>query len=288
MLAAIRLNGLNAGFGRTIDGILGYEIFNRYVVEIDYVGGVVRFYEPRDYKRSGGGATIPVTIEDDTPYVRATVKPDGRQSFEGKFLIDTGSTGTLAFNSPFVSGNKLLELVPNNKAITFGSILAGKSSGRIGRVSSLRFGDIVVSNSVANFSQDAAGDDADAAFAGEIGGEILRRFKLVIDYSRKQIILDANNRISEPYEFDMSGASLAAGGENLKTFKVRSLIENSPATDAGLRVGDVISAVDGKPTTKMTLEQIRRMFKRAGRKYRLSVKRDEKILQINLTTRRMI
>jgi len=26
---------LEAGFGRKIDGILGYEIFNRFVVEID-------------------------------------------------------------------------------------------------------------------------------------------------------------------------------------------------------------------------------------------------------------
>lgn len=35
-LTAIDLRGLEAGFGQPIDGILGYDIFARFVVEIDY------------------------------------------------------------------------------------------------------------------------------------------------------------------------------------------------------------------------------------------------------------
>ncbi|MGH3851640.1 MAG: aspartyl protease family protein, partial [Pseudonocardiaceae bacterium] len=284
-LLAIRLNGLEAGLGRKVDGILGLEIFNRFVTVIDYESKSINFYEPQYFKYSGRGKTIPITIEDSTPFVRAKVFPVGRQSFEGKFLINTGLTGTLTFNSPFVVQNTLLNLVANTKAITFGSILAGRSVGRIGRVSNLQFGGFVIPNPVANFSQDATGDDADTEFAGEIGSEILRRFKLIIDYSRKQIILEPNKQFPAAYEFDMSGASLAAGGEGFKTFKVRSLIENSPATDAGLRVGDVITAINGKPTAEMTLGQIRQIFRRAGQTYKLNVKRDESLSQITLKTR---
>lgn len=287
-LAVIRLSGLEAGFGRKIDGILGYEIFNRFVVEIDYASKVIRFHEPQSFKYSGRGKTFPITLEEGTPFIRAKVTTSKRQSFEGKFLINTGSTGTLNLNSAFVARNKLLELVPNTKAITFGALLAGKSSGRIGRINSLQFGDIVVVNPVANFSQDVEGDDADMEFGGMIGSEILRRFKLIVDYSRKQIILEPNKQINEPYEFDMSGASLAAGGEEFKIFKVRTLIENSQATEAGLRVGDIITAINGKPTAEMTLEQIRKMFRRVEQKYELSIKRDKTLLQINLKTRRII
>ncbi|CAN5560421.1 hypothetical protein BH18ACI1_BH18ACI1_18680 [soil metagenome] len=287
-LAVIRLSGLEAGFGRKIDGILGYEIFNRFVVEIDYASKIVRFHEPQTFKYSGRGRAFPVTLEEGTPFVRAKIATSRTQSFEGKFLIDTGSTGTLNISSPFSVRNKLLELVPNTKAITFGALLAGKSSGRVGRINSLQFGDIVVVNPVANFSQDVEGDDADMEFGGMIGSEILRRFKLIVDYSRKQIILEPNKQINEPYEFDMSGASLAAGGEEFKIFKVRTLIENSQATEAGLRVGDIITAINGKPTAEMTLEQIRKMFRRVEQKYELSIKRDKTLLQINLKTRRII
>ena len=287
-LAAIRLDGLDAGFGRKIDGILGYDIFASYVVEVDYASKIVRFHEPQTFEYRGRGKTFPITLEEGTPFILGKVAPAGNQSFEGKFLIDTGSTGTLTFNSPFAARNKLLKLVPNTKAITFDGLLAGKSSGRIGRVSSFQFGDIVIANPVAIFSQDTEGDDAGEEFGGVIGSEVLRRFKLIIDYSRKRIIFEPSKQINEPYEFDMSGASLVAGGEGFKTFKVRSLIENSPATDANLRVGDVIIAINGKPTAEMTIGQIRQMFKRVSQTYKLSVKRDKSLSQITLKTRRII
>ena len=287
-LTAIRLGGLEAGLGRNVDGILGYEIFNRFVVEIDYASKTVKFYEPQSYRYSGRGEVLPITIEDNTPFARAKVAAGGNQSFEGMFLINTGLTGTLALNSPFVARNKLLDLVPNTKAITFGSILAGVSSGRIGRVKSLQFGRFVISSPVANFSQDAAGDDSDVEFDGMIGGEVLRRFKLTVDYSRKQIILEPNKEFSAVYEFDMSGASLAAGGEGFKIFKVRSLIEDGPAAEAGLRVGDIVTAINGKPTAEMTLVQIRQMFRRSGRRYLLNIRRNDSPLQISIRTRRLI
>ena len=46
-LTSIRLSGLEAGFGRPVDGILGYEIFNRFVVEIDYISRIVTLHDPK-------------------------------------------------------------------------------------------------------------------------------------------------------------------------------------------------------------------------------------------------
>jgi len=150
----------------------------------------------------------------------------------------------------------------------------------------LHLGKIDISNVVANLSQDSSGDDADAEAAGMIGSDILRRFRLVIDYSRKQVIFEPNARFAEPFEFDMSGASLAAG--DLKTFKVRTIIEYSPATEAGLHVGDILTAIDGTPRERLTLEQIRKMFRLPERTYTLRILRNKKPLQLTLKTRRII
>jgi C-terminal processing protease CtpA/Prc len=203
-------------------------------------------------------------------------------------LINTGSTGALSVNGPFNSRNKLLEHLPDTRAITYGALLAGRSSGRIGRVNRLRIGEIGIDNVIANVSQDVSGDDADAEAAGMIGSEILKRFKLIVDYSRKRVIFERNLRFSEPYEFDMSGASLAAGGVGFKTFKVRTLIEDSPATDAGLTVGDIVTSINGTPAASMTLEQIRKMFRRPGQRFVLKILRSEKLLELSLKTRRII
>jgi predicted aspartyl protease len=288
-LAAIRLSGLEAGLGRKVDGILGYEIFNRFVVEIDYASKVVTFYEPQGYKYLGRGEVIPISIEDNTPFVVGKIT--GPKTIEGNFLIDTGAPGVLNIAGPFAAKHKLLNSVPHTISITSGALLAGRSSGKIGRVKGFQMGSLVIKKPVVNFSQDTGGSEGDEAsteYGGLIGGEILGRFKLIIDYSRKQIILEPKRNLSKRYEFDMSGMSLAAGGEGFKTLKVRALVENSPATEAGFNVGDTIIAIDGKSTAEMTLEQIRRMFRQEGRRYSLSVKRGESVLPLKIKTRRLI
>jgi len=86
----------------------------------------------------------------------------------------------------------------------------------------------------------------------------------------------------------MSGMLLIAEGTNFKTFKIRRIIENSSATVAGLREGDIISDVDGKPASNLTLEQVRQMFKQKGRSYRLTVERDGQKIQTKIKLRRLI
>lgn len=288
-LAAIRLSGLEAGLGRRVDGILGYEVFNRFVVEIDYASRIVTFYEPQGYEYSGRGEVIPISVEDNTPFVVGRIT--GPKPIEGNFLIDTGAPGVLNIAGPFAAKHKLLDSVPHTISITSGALLAGRSTGKIGRVKSFQMGSFVIKEPVVNFSQDTEGTEgekADTVYGGLIGGEILRRFKLIVDYSRKRIILEPNRSISERYEFDMSGMSLAVGGEDFKIVKVRALVKNSPATEAGLRVGDTIVAIDGRSTAKLTLEQIRRMFRQERRSYSLSVKRNESVLPIKIKTRRLI
>jgi len=88
-------------------------------------------------------------------------------------------------------------------------------------------------------------------------------------------------------------AQQPAGGESrffpgFKTFKVRALVENSPATQAGFKVGDTIISIDGRSTGDMTLDQIRSMFRQEGRSYSLSAKRGESVLSLMIKTRRLI
>lgn len=288
-LAAIRLSGLEAGLGRAVDGVLGYEVFQRFVVEIDYSARVVIFHEPHSYTYAGSGEIIPLTIEDNTPFVAAKI--GGPRPAEGSFLVDTGAPAMLNVAGPFARSHRLPDVDAPALSITSGALLAGKSRSLVARVPSFRLGKFVLTSPVATFSQDAAGSEgaeASVSYGGLIGAEILRRFRVTADYSRNQMILEPNQHFSEPYEFDMSGMSLAASGEDFATFSIRALVDRSPAAQADFRIGDVIAAIDGRSTSGMTLDEIRRMFRQHGRRFTVTVKRQGTVTPITFTTRRLI
>ena len=232
-------------------------------------------------------------LEDDSggkvPLVRARIMQPGRDPIEGKFIADTGVRVALSFNSPFVEENKLLQSTQKTiQAPLGGGSMVRESKQPVGRVPNLQLGSFTFKNPVAIFFLDKKGVLASPEFDGVIGGEILRRFKVVFDYSRQQMILEPNRHFSAPDEYDMSGALMIAEGNDFKTLKVRHLIEDSPATAAGLREGDVITAVNGTLASKLSLEQLRRMFKKDGQSYLLSIKRGDERMQIRIRLRRLI
>ncbi len=139
-----------------------------------------------------------------------------------------------------------------------------------------------------SFAQSTKGALANKDLTGNIGGGILRRFKVIFDYQNRRMVLEPNSRLTEPFEFDMSGTVLTAEGAGLDSFKIFYVTENSPAAEAGLRVGDVITAIDGKPAPTLTLDIVREMFKQNGREYLLSIKRGEQVSQVKVKLRSLI
>jgi hypothetical protein len=280
--------------GHAIDGLLGYDFINRFVVEINYISRTIDLNDPQRYHYTGSGHVLPLLmLEDDSvgkvPLVRARIIQHGRKPIDGKFIADIAVRNAINFNTPFVEKNKMLQATRKTiQAIVGGGAMVRESKQPLGRVPNIQLGLFTLKNSLAVFFQDKKGVLACPEFDGVIGAEFLRRFRVVFDYSRKQMILEGNRNFSEPYEYDMSGALLIAEGTEFKIFKVRQLIENSPATAAQLREGDVLSAIDGEPASKLTLEQVRQMFNKEGRSYLLSVKRGDEELQIRIRLRRLV
>jgi C-terminal processing protease CtpA/Prc len=149
----------------------------------------------------------------------------------------------------------------------------------------MQLGGLTIQQPIISLSQDAEGALASPDFDGVIGGELLRRFKVIFDPARRQLILESNAHFAEPYEHNMSGIGLRAEGENFRVIKIHRVIEDSPASEAGLREGDVIIAIGGQPVS--SLEQLYQMFKQEGREYDLSIMRGRDRLQVRLKLRRL-
>jgi membrane-associated protease RseP (regulator of RpoE activity) len=126
-------------------------------------------------------------------------------------------------------------------------------------------------------------------YAGILGGEILRRFTVIFDYSRRRMILEPNAHFDQPHDHDKSGLLWRAVGKSFNSFKVFQVIDNSPAAEAGLREGDTLEAVNGAPAASLTLEQLRRNFAQAeGTEYTLRISREGKPAETKLRLRRLL
>ena len=277
---------LSAPLGRKISGVIGNDILKQLVVEVDYASQAINFYEPESYQYSGAGVVIPITLEG-YPFVRARITLAAKRVIEGKFEIDSGSTGAITFNTPFVDRNRLLDFVSKSNQSRLGGV-GGSAVAFSGRLKSISLGSFQLENLIARFSRARRGDDASAKYDGLIGGEILRRFKVIFDYSRRQMILEPNVQFSEPYEADMSGLDLAAEGEDFSVVVVNEVEKNSPGAEAGIQGEDVITAIDGRLSKEFTMTQIRKMFMQAGKEYLISLKRGQRELQTKLKLRRLI
>lgn len=285
-LWGLPLDAVASAKGREIAGIIGYELFKYFVVDVDYAAKLMNLYEPGTYEYRGTGQSVPLKVQHDGAiYVQATLKAPRGNPIEGEFVIDTGGNKTLLLARPFVEQHRLLALVGKTLTVQGGGVGGGIELA-MGRLESLRVGPFVISNPIAGLTK--TGEIADPGKAGNIGGKFLQRFRVIFDYSRQRMILEPNARLTEAEEWDMSGVALTSEGPTFNVMKVVRVRENSPGADSGLRPQDVIVAIDGQPATTLTLSKLRIMFTNEGREYLISVKRGALVVPIKIKLRRLI
>lgn len=282
------LGYLSAESGREVSGVVGHPLLSRYVVEIDYEAGSLKLHEPASYAYAGAGESVPISLERGHPHVRARLTRAGGEPVEAKLLVDTGAlTFTGLLTRPFVERHRLLA---SSRTIRIPGARGAGGETRLlaGRARSLQVGRFVIQNPLVGFSQDRAGFGASTEVDGLVGNELMRRFRVIFDYSRGRMILEPNTRFAEPYEATMSGVRLQAEGADFKTFRVHRVFDNSPASEAGVRAGDLVEAVDGRPAREFTLGGLNEMFKTEGRECVLGVKRGAESKELRLKLRRLI
>ena len=276
----------SAHFGISISGVIGNDIIGRVVTEIDYEKKGLSFYDGTSYQLESGGEVFPVTLQDHLPMIQAKFEL-GNQEFSGTFEIDTGSTGAVQINTPFVRRHNLLTLAKRSRKERLGGV-GGTAEAVTTRLESVTLGKFRLPNSIGKLSLATQGDYSSRRYDGLLGGPIFRRFKLVVDLTRRSITFYPNSSLNEPFEADMSGLALVADGDDLATYTVDDLEPNTPAAEAGIKGGETLLAIEGRPASEFSLEEIRRMFMYDGREYDLTLKRDAETIHVKLRLRRLV
>jgi predicted aspartyl protease len=173
------------------DGTLGAGFFRRFVIEIDPESKKLRLHEPATFNYQGRGERIPLRLRDDVPVIHATIALGGSEAITGEFVIDTGCDGYACLERPFVETRKLLDRVNSGSGSSdlsarFG--IGGKARVRTVQLDRLQIGNQILQKPSADFFLE--GSPADPALAGHIGMGAWANFKVTLDYSRKELILE--------------------------------------------------------------------------------------------------
>jgi hypothetical protein len=263
-------------------GLIGYEVFKRFVVSVDYDRSRLTLTLPAAFKYQGSGTTVPFQFNDRIPQV------DGRiDGIDGKFDIDTGSRSSLSLLKPFAEKNQLrVRMAPPIEAVT-GWGVGGPARSLVARARELRLGDVVVPSPVAEISLQQKGALASPYVAGNVGAGVLKRFNITFDYGQRRLFFETNSNTTRPDIYDRSGMWLNRAGAALKVFDVTT---GGPAETAGLKVDDRIVAVDGAPISEGSLVTLRKRFRTEapGTRIRLSVESNNGKREVTLVLKELL
>lgn len=235
------------------EGVLGIDLFNGCLLQLDYPGNQVVLMKGDLPKENGKDI---LTYRSKHGLIEVPLMLAG---IETPFVIDSGATGCLGLPDD-EEGKYPLQSAPAPTRITkraFSQTIAKQA--RI--AGDLEFGAF-------RFREPTAG------FHGThrlIGYEVLKHGALTVD--QENLRLQFTPSASEPpraRSIHMSGMGTRwTDGAR----QIDAIIPGGPAEQAGLKVGDRIMAADGKPVSQITYYDWREMFSEAG-SYTLSVERD--------------
>ena len=253
------LFNLSGHLGIKIFGLIGFDFFNSFVVDIRYSSNHLIFYDLKR-KVKYRGSKVPILIERNKPYIAAEVEIDDTTKVRTRLLIDTGASHALSME--MLDGGAFPAPVHKIKA-SLGMSLSGQIKGYVGRIRKFNLGGYVFDDVVAGFPDfESISSKIDLTKRnGNLGGEILRKFDVQFNYPEGFLYLKPNANRKKAFQHDMLGMVVYFEQNQFNRVLIGEIDEDSPAERAGFCPQDEIIGIDFKSINTYTLNDINELFK---------------------------
>lgn len=168
-----------------VHGIIGYELFTRFVVEIDYHNRMVSFCEHEYYNFGDVYEQMPLLVQDTKPYIYASLKLSGKEKHYARLMLDTGSSTTMLLDKDPDLDPHLSE----NKTVAVG--LSGNINGSIGSLDEIQINSFVMKDipvllvASSNFAEHNLKHER----IGTVGGGLFLAYSIVFDYAHNKFYM---------------------------------------------------------------------------------------------------
>lgn len=251
---------LSAYVGMPIHGILGYDVFHSFVVEVHTDPALLYLHDPVRYRapRTRRWARIPLALRANRMYMTPAVQLNDTLAMPLKLLLDTGAGHALSLETGSASD---IPLPKRRLRAQLGLGLSGNINGYLARVQALQLGRYRVKSLLTSFpDEQEVRLKASVPRDGGLGFELLKRFTTIIDYRHACLLLRPNALFRDPFEHDMSGIEVLATGADYRRYLILQVLPDSPAAAAGLQPDDELLTINLQPVGSMTLTQISRLL----------------------------
>jgi hypothetical protein len=183
----------NKNSGQYTDGKCGIDLFEKKVIEIDFDKNIIVLYQHLPAK-TNGYEKLALQVRDDELFVEGGCVI-GAHVFKHPFLIHSGYSGAVLLDDQFVLDNRM-----DTTLKTFGVTQLQDSYGNSIRIKraflpQLQLGKQILARVPAGFFEGALGTQKMSI----LGGDVLKRFNMIIDAERAYIYLQPNHLNASVY-----------------------------------------------------------------------------------------
>ncbi len=270
---------LTAVYGEQIDGIIGYAVLSRYIVQINYDSNKIDILSRGTIRYPRGGFLLKPSINTLPSY---TIRVKDAITINSRLLYDMGAGVCLMLSKDFVNDSAFLYKKRKLWAKE-GEGVGGKIDMHTTVIKEVKLGPFRFRAVPVYIFDDVYNVTSYPSLGGLIGNDILRRFNVIINYDKRDIYLTPNSHFNEAFDYSYSGVEL---------YMINGLIvagdvaKGSPAEQGGLREGDIVIAINKNFT--QNLNQFKTALQVPNEKIKIIIRRDGILKEIEFKVRTIL
>jgi hypothetical protein len=172
---------------RDIRGVIGCELFERYVVTLDFQKQVVILNEPKTYRPPAAARRVPITFDGRLPVIKTALTVRGKK-IPARLMIDTGASQALILRYPFATEHHFFGNADETKSSE--TVATGRRPFITIAVDQLDLDRWTFKTPETTAYGSSSGAGGYTSNDGLLGNDVLQHFRVSFDYSRSQVILE--------------------------------------------------------------------------------------------------
>ncbi len=174
--------------GRQIDGLLGFDVFERFVVSIDFASRRLMFHTPDSFPAPQAAVHVPITFAGRLPVVEGVLRLGDGRALPARLMVDTGASQSIMLRHPYATANGIFQIAGGER--TAPSLASGPRRLVEVPAEQLAVSGLTFDRPEVLAFTEPVGSAASTQTDGLIGNALLSRYTLHVDYARRRLLFE--------------------------------------------------------------------------------------------------